>query len=173
MTNTLPPGSSPDLDLTLQDLTDQYFYKSPDSNIKGNRVAAANAAIKQLIAEQYIKPDQDRGVGLYPGSTSSGSINKGVLQDDGSVSQVPHFRVDIMDPKTGQPYPRGKAPKVRMQSLSNDVAKSTATATTATTPPAGALGPAPPGAADGTTGTTSTGQRGVVRGGWVFPAPGG
>jgi len=170
-TNTLPAGASPELETTLQNLTDQYFTYSPDKSIRGNRVGAADAAIQQLIRDKYIDPNQSRAGGWAPGSLTALTINKPVFNKDGSITQVPHFRVDIVDPKTGKPFPSGKAPTIPM-AMSSVVAPAVA-ATKDQTPPAGALGPAPAGAADGTTGTTSTGQRGVVRGGWVFPAPGG
>ena len=166
-TNTLPAGSSPETAVTLQNLTDQYFTRSPDPSIRGNRVAAANAAIQQLIKQGYIDPNQSRAGSLAPGSITATTIQKPVFNKNGTIEQVPHFRVDIKDPKTGKVYGAGQAPTVPMAtappSLSSTVAGSN-------TPPAGALGPAPEGAADGTTGTTSTGQRGVVRGGWVYPA---
>jgi hypothetical protein len=169
-TNMLPAASSPELGDTLQNLTDQYFTRSPDPSIRGNRVAAADAAVQQLIRQGRINPNQSRDVSGAPGSAGPSTINKPVYNPaTKTVEQKPHFRVDLLDPNTKRPVAPGTANNIPMETppLSSVVAP---TAAKSSQPPAGALGPAPPGAADGTTGTTSTGQRGVVRGGWVFPA---
>jgi hypothetical protein len=169
-TNMLPAGSSPELGDTLQNLTDQYFTRSPDPSIRGNRVAAADAAVQQLIRQGRINPNQSRDTGLTPGANAPSTIMKPVYNPaTKTIEQKPHFRVDLLDPTTKQPVAPGTANNIPMDAppLSSAVAP---TAAKSNQPPAGALGPAPPGAADGTTGTTSTGQRGVVRGGWVFPA---
>jgi hypothetical protein len=161
-TNKNPAGASPELGMTLSNLTDQYFQRSTDPAIRGNRIAAANAALKQMIAQGYINPNQDRSVSGFPGSTGSGSINKGVLNQDGTVDQVPHFRVDLIDPNTKQPYPAGQSPNIQMTTpLSSTVAN-------ASTPPAGAIAQAPAGAAEGQRAQLPDGRVGVVRGGWVF-----
>jgi hypothetical protein len=167
--NTLPAGSSPELEVTLQNLTDQYFSRSPDPAIRGNRVAASDAAVQQLIEEGRIDPSQSRTTSVWPGANIPTTINKSVYNPASkTIEPKPHFRVDLLDPKTKKPVAPGAVVSVPMAAppLSSVVAPTAAKGQ----PPAGALGPAPPGAADGTTGTTSTGQRGVVKGGWVFPA---
>jgi hypothetical protein len=151
-------------------LTDQYFTRSPDPSIRGNRVAAADAAVQQLIEEHRIDPSQSRTTGILPGSNISSTIKKPVYNPaTKTIEDQDRFRVDLLDPNTKKPVAPGAVQRIPMKapSLSSVVAP---TAAKSSQPPAGALGPAPPGAADGTTGTTSTGQRGVVRGGWVFPA---
>ena len=163
-TNMLPSGASEAAGEMLQDLTDQYFTRNPST--RGNRVASAKAAIQQLIREGYIDPNQSRDVSGAPGSADASTINKGLYHKDGSISQEPRFRVDVKDPHTGKVFGPGEAPKVKMDTPMS----ATVTANT-DTPPPGALGPAPPGTPDETMGTTNTGQRSVVRGGWVFPAP--
>jgi len=191
-TNTLPAGASPELETTLQNLTDQYFTYSPDKSIRGNRVGAADAAIQQLIRDKYIDPNQSRAGGWTPGSLTALTINKPVFNKDGSITQVPHFRVDIVDPKTGKPFPSGKAPTIPMAMSSvvtPAVADQQTTSSTAApqvppvppvpvaprpaTPPAvtppGAIAQAPPGTPDGKRAAVpGTNQVGVVRGGWVF-----
>jgi hypothetical protein len=144
--------------MTLSNLTDQYFQRSTDPAIRGNRIAAANAALKQMIAQGYINPSQSRAQGIR-GQTS---INKGVLNQDGTVDQVEHFRVDLIDPKTKQPYAAGQSPNIQMTTpLSSTVAN-------ASTPPPGAIAQAPAGAAEGKRAQLPDGRVGVVRGGWVF-----
>ena len=168
-TNSLDAASSPELAVTLQNLTDQYFTYSPDRSVRGNRVAAADAAIQQLIEEHRIDPSQSRTTGIMPGANISSTINKSTYNAATKATEPqPRFRVDLLDPNTKKPVAPGAVVNIPMKpaSLSSVVAP---TATKGSMP-AGALGPAPPGAADGTTGTTNTGQRSVVRGGWVFPA---
>jgi hypothetical protein len=163
-TNTLPAGASPELDLTLGNLTDEYYYRSTNPQIRGNRVGAANAAIQQLIREGMINPNQDRSVSGMPGSTGAGSINKGVFNKaTGQVEPQQYFRVDILDPKTKQPFAAGQAPTVHMTpSLSSVVVPK---------PPANDNPPiadAPPGAPDGRRAQLPDGRVGVVRGGKVY-----
>jgi hypothetical protein len=166
LTNQEPAGASPELELTLSNLTDQYFTRSTDPTIHGNRVGAANAAIQQLIRQGYINPQQDRSMHIS-GQTS---INKPILNSDGTTDQVPHFRIDIRNPKIKNPddpskeiYPPGQAPMVQMApSISSTVADAVAK----NQPPAGAIAKAPAGAANG---RKSINPPGVVRDGWVFP----
>ena len=157
-TNTLPAGSSPELGVTLSDLTDQYFTRSTDPAIRNNRVAAANAAIKQLIQAGMINPQQDRGLGL----TGQTTINKGVYnKDTKSIEPQPRFRVDLLNPETKQPYPPGQPPKVRM----------TGSPANAVTPDAAAakpIGTAPPGTPDGKRVQLPDGTIGRSRGGMVY-----
>jgi hypothetical protein len=159
-TNLKPAGASPELGMTLSNLTDQYFQRSTDPAIRGNRIAAANAALKQMIAQGYINPSQSRAQGIR-GQTS---INKGVLNQDGTVDQVEHFRVDLIDPKTQQPYPAGQSPNIQMTTPLSSVVTGSGN-----TPPAGAIAQAPAGAAEGKRAQLPDGRVGVVRGGWVFP----
>jgi hypothetical protein len=87
-----------------------------------------------------------------------------VLNQDGTVDQVEHFRVDLIDPKTQQPYPAGQSPNIQMTTPLSSVVTGSGN-----TPPAGAIAQAPAGAAEGKRAQLPDGRVGVVRGGWVFP----
>jgi hypothetical protein len=169
-------------------LTDQYFRYDPET--RGNQVTSANKAIKQLIAEGRIDPNQGRTTGWI---SDEKTLNKTVLTKEGP-KQVPHFRVDLIDPATKKPYPEGATiPRVTMRTptMATTVAPGPtgpaprgpaplvtgrppggppATAAPGSALPPGALAPAP-GVPDGTQGTLSDGRRSVVRGGFAYPAP--
>lgn len=138
-TNTNPAGSSPELGITLDNLTNEYFARSPDMTVRGNRIASANAAIQQLIRQGYINPNQSRTLGIS-GTTS---INKSVVHKDGSITQDPHFRADILDLTTKKAVPPGQAPVVHMAAPS--------TVGTVMANAAGAAGQTPGGVAGGGT----------------------
>ena len=182
-TNNKPAGAAVELSPVQSQLASDYFTMGPPG-IKGNAVAAAKATITQLAKQGYINLRQSRDTGVD--TSAKTSIQKPSYTKSGKpLPPEDFFRVDLINPKTGHPYvnpdgspfvdPKtGKAetekPPTRVpmeqQPLSGTVVPSP---TTATAMPPGALGPAPRGVPDGTIGTTTTGQRGVVRGGYVYP----
>lgn len=163
-TNLHPAGSSPELSTTLLDLSNQYFRMDPQT--RGDRAASTDKAIQQLADEGYLNLQQDRQQGLR-GHTS---IMKTGYDKNGNPTQQEHFRVDLLDPKTKQPYTAGKLPQITMRR----------SVSSAIVPPSGAgagpqIGsPAPVGWPEGKTGTIHTPSgnvRAVNRGGVLQPAP--
>ena len=160
-TDKLSGAASPDLGPVLRDLSNQYRNADP----KGDRIAATQKAINQLVSEGYIIPGQTRSR-----STSRSFTNN----KTGEITQTPHFQVDLHDPTTLQPFPAGKAPtSIPMQPLSGAVttpAPGAKPVPGATTKPASGtvIRPAIPGVPDGETGTGPDGTKYIVRGGnWV------
>lgn len=152
-TNLLPAGASPELGRILSDLSDQYFLRG-DIGVKGNRIAATNAALKQLAVQQYIYPNQDRDTGFS--SNASTSVNKPVFDKAGNpLAPEPHFQVHLYKPGTDQIYGPGQAPKVMM--------------TTPSLSSAMPIGTAPPGMPEGP-GTVPGIGRVVNRGGILYMA---
>jgi hypothetical protein len=183
--NTNPAATSPELGVTYADLTEQYFQRGP-AGVRGNRVTASNEALKQLIEQGYVDPNQDRSQGM-----TSTSINANTYDKNGNITgQAPHFRVDIKDPDTKKVYPAGAPPKVVMRLSTAIPAPAGGPAPAAPRPPgptpnlapsapppvpgggAGAMPPgalaAAPGQPDGKTGTVG-GTPTIVRGGFAYP----
>jgi hypothetical protein len=157
-TDALSGAASPDLGPVLRDLSNQYRNADP----KGDRIAATQKAINQLVSQGYIIPGQTRS---RPTSRSF-TNNK-----TGEITQTPHFQVDLHDPKTLQPYAAGKAPtSIPMQALSGAVTTPAPSAKPAATPaPTGGqkVGRAPAGTPDGPY-TLPGGQVVDVRGGIAY-----
>ena len=184
--NTDPAGASPALVSAYSDLTQQYYNSGPT---KGNHITSANAALQQLTAQGFINPQQSRGY-----QSPTGSETK--ITKDTKAGPVNRFKIDLVDPTTGQPYAAGKAPKIVMQPPVSSVIPPAGAAPApapapappapapapAPAPPAPApapaparpgaisLGPAPPGSREGAPVYNAQGQPvGVNHGGLVYP----
>jgi len=170
-TNLHPAGSSPELSTALLDLSNQYFRMDPQT--RGDRAASTDKAIQQLADEGYINLQQSRQQGLS-GHTS---IMKTGYDKNGNPTQQEHFRVDLLDPKTKQPYAAGKLPPITMRrSVSSAIVPPSTQQPPQVPPqtplPPGAIAVAPAGTADGHIGTSADGRtRVVVRNGFVYPMP--
>jgi hypothetical protein len=170
-TNKNPAGPSPNLSATLSALSDQYFKYDPDT--RGNRIIATDKAIQQLVDEKYLDPNPSRRAAII-GSTS---IELPVRDKEGNiVKTAPHYRVDLLDPKTGKPYAEGKAPAITMRRSVSSAVVPPSTQQPQVPPPTplppGAIAVAPAGTADGHIGTSQDGRtRVVVRNGFVYPMP--
>jgi hypothetical protein len=160
MLNTHPTAASPELGTTLSNLTDEYFRNGGPA-VRGDRIAATNAAIQQLISQKLIDPNQSRALGL----TGNTSIIKNIQQKTGNYLAQPRFRLDITDPATGKVAEAGHAPVIHMApSLASTVVPNN-TPVPATNQP---IADAPPGAPDGRRAQLPDGRVGVVRGGKVY-----
>jgi hypothetical protein len=179
--NQLPSGAGPELDPVLNNLTQQYLLYGP-REARENPSTAADMAIAQLLRQKYINPQQSRTMARpYIGGGTT-VVNRPTL--DGGTSEA--FRIELMNPKTGEPYAPGEAPSsipMDRAPLSPTVAPFDRTAPPATPrPPAAGPAAAPTTAAparlapgadmgpasgipEGHTGTAAGGQRAVVRNG--------
>jgi hypothetical protein len=167
LVNKNPAGSSPNLQTTLLDLSNQYYRMDPQT--RGDRAASTDKAIQQLADEGYIDLKQDRAT-LIGGHTN---INKTGYDKNGNPIQQEHFRVDLLDPVTKQPYAEGKIPQITMRrSVSSAIVPPSSGAGAGAQAQIG--GPAPAGWPEGKTGTLHTANgniRAVNRGGVLQPAP--
>jgi hypothetical protein len=180
--NQLPSGAGPELDPVLSNLAHQYFIYGP-REAREDFATATDMAIAQLIRQKYINPNQDRTMARpYVGGGTT-VVNKPTL-GGGSAE---HFRIELMNPETGQPYDAGKAPATvpmdrsisstpgltaPFERVPGPTAPATAAApagsAAARVPPGTPAGPAP-GLPEGHTGTNGPGgQVFVVQNGqWV------
>ena len=154
--NTKPAGASPDLEPILSDLASQYVRNGPPE-VRNNPVAAANKALQQLLSQGFINRTQDRTVTGYPWSTTS------ITRPDIKGNMVERFPIQLVDPKTHQPYPAGTGPTQipMLRPLSSAVTPAAPRASAAP------IGRAPPGTPDGP--QTIGGKSVNVVGGLVYP----
>jgi len=161
--NTNPAAASPEFGPVLTDLADQYFNNSTDKTIRNDPIAAANAALKQMVRQGYINLNQDRSIGYYPGGETS-YLQKPVFDKAGNIVQhTPRFKVDIINPVTKKPYAPTEVPaRIPMAEAGGAVPAAGAAK-------GGSLGPAPPGVPEGGTVYGPDGKpAGVNRGGQVY-----
>ena len=111
MTNTDPSTASPDLNPVLNQLTSDFMQRGPPG-VKGNPIAAFNAAHAQLLRQGYMNPTYSRDTGLL----DRGSVIQTTQYDKAGnpIGLSPHFKIDIVQPSgpnKGKAYPPGTAPK--------------------------------------------------------------